>query len=68
MLRTRKNRDDDDGRTDIDDGEWQAAAVNEGNELKYSHLLGSPLERMRDMMVMVPSSRDMIYKSCALRK
>ena len=54
--------------TDIDDGVWQTASTNEGNELTHYRLLGSPLERMRDMMVMVPSSRDMIYKSCALRK
>ena len=52
--------------TDIDDGERQTAARNEGHELKHSRLLGSPLGEMRDTMVLVPSSRGTIYKSYAL--
>ena len=54
--------------TDIDDGEWQAAAVNEGAELKHSRLLHRTLERMEDTMVLVPSSRGMIYKQNLVSK
>ena len=52
--------------TDVDDGGQPEAPVNEGNELKHSRLLDRPLQRMRDTMVLVSSSRGMIYKSGAL--
>ena len=54
--------------TDIDDGEWQAAAVNEGAELKHSRLLHRTLERMEDTMVLVPSSCGTIYRSKVVTK
>ena len=54
--------------TDIDDGGRPEAVVNEGNELKHSCLLGSPLEQMRDTMVLVPSSRGIIYKQNLVSK
>ena len=68
MLGTRKILPTMMDETDIDDGGRPEAAVNEGNELKHSRLLGSPLRRMRKTMVLVPFSRDTIYKSCGLRK
>ena len=52
----------------IDDGGRPEAAVNKGDELKHSCLLGSPLGGMRDTMVLVPSSRGIIYNNCAFRK
>ena len=54
--------------TDIDDGGQPEAAVNEGNELKHFRLLISPLGRMRKTMVLVPSSRGMIYKQNLVSK
>ena len=48
--------------TDIDDGRKSEAAVNKGDELKHSCLLGSPLRGMRDTMVLVSTSRDKFYK------
>ena len=39
--------------TDIDNGGRPEAVVNEGNELKHSHLLDLPLGGMGDTMVLV---------------
>ena len=50
----------------IDNGGRPEAVVDEGDELKHSCLLVRPLEGMGDTMVLVPSSRGIIYKSCAL--
>ena len=52
----------------IDDGGQPEAAVNEASELQHSRLLVRPFGRIRDTMALVLSSRDTIYKSCALRK
>ena len=68
VLRTRKILLTMMDETDIDDGGQPEAAVNEGNELKHSRLLVHPLQRMRDTMALVPSSRVTVYKSCLLSK
>ena len=62
------SRNEERRKNHIDDDERTAAAVNEGNEFIHSRLLGSPLGRMRDTMVLVPSLRGTIYKSRALSK
>ena len=54
--------------TDIDDGGRPEAARNEGDELKHSRLLVRPLGGMRDTMVLVLSSRGMIYKQYRWKK
>ena len=68
MLRTRKILPTMMDETDIDDGGRSGAAVNEGNELKHSCLLVSPLGRMRKTMVLVLSSHGMIYKQNLVSK
>ena len=52
----------------IDDGGPSEAAVDEGNEFIDYRLLGSRLERIRDTMVLVPSSRGIIYRSKVVSK
>ena len=54
--------------TGIDNGGRPEAVVNEGDELKHSHLRVRPLGGVGDTMVLVSSSCGTIYKSCALRK
>ena len=54
--------------TDIDDSVWQTATRNGEIEFMLSQLFVGTLLRMRDTMVLVPSSRGTIYKSCALSK
>ena len=48
--------------TDIDNGAWQNGGSERSNERKHSRLLVRPLGRMRKTMVLVSSSRGMIYK------
>ena len=47
--------------TDIDDRVWQTASTIEGNKLKHSQLFRLPLEKMRDTMVLVSSSRGKFF-------
>ena len=54
--------------TDIDDGRRPGATVNGESEFIHSRLLVCPLGRIRDTMVLVLSSRGMIYKQNLVSK
>ena len=50
-----------------DDGVWQMASTNEGNELKHSKLLQRTIELMGDTMALVSSSCSIINENYASR-